>query len=124
MFFSKVEDLSVFDFGRLAENKAKMYLKQQGYTFLEANYYTKDGEIDLIFLDGKTLVFVEVRAKRNTTFGLPEETLTPKKFQRLQKTAMKYLIERKYTDKPCRFDVVASIYENKKWQMTHYKDVI
>lgn len=122
MLFSKISALSRLDFGKKAENKAKAYLKKQGYTFIEANYFTKDGEIDLIFKDVSTLVFVEVRAKRSLSFGRPEETITQTKIMRCKKAAEKYLYEKGKLNMACRFDVVTVIFDNEKWQLTHYQN--
>lgn len=106
-------------FGREAENRAKYYLKRKGYQFIEANYYTKDGEIDLIFRDGSYLVFIEVRAKRDITFGRPEETINKKKIERCKKAAQKYLYH-KQIESLCRFDVLAVTYLDKKWSYHHF----
>lgn len=118
----KASSLSRLDFGKSAENKAKRYLKRKGYQFIKANYHTRDGEIDLIFKDGDTFVFVEVRAKRDTTFGQPEDTITPKKMTRCKKAAVKYLYDNKLMDSSCRFDVIALVNENNKWNLRHYEN--
>lgn len=122
MIFSKPEKLSRFEFGKLAEEQAKRYLKKQGYQFVEANFFTKEGEIDLIFNDGEILVFVEVRAKRKLAFGSPEESITENKIMRCKKAANKYIYDKAQTNRACRFDVVTLVYEKNKWKIMHYKD--
>ena len=106
-------------FGKEAENRAKCYLKKKGYQFIEANYYTKDGEIDLIFKDRDYLVFIEVRAKRDITFGRPEETIKKTKIERCKKAAQKYLYY-KQIESLCRFDVLAVTYLDKEWSYHHF----
>ena len=63
------------------ENVAKEYLILQGLTFVESNFYTKFGEIDLIFFEKKsqTLVFVEVKYRKNDFFGSAIEMVTEDK---------------------------------------------
>lgn len=91
--------------GTQAEQAALQYLQQQGLRRVENNYRCKLGEIDLIMRDGKTLVFVEVRARRNNRFGLPIETVAASKQKKLIRTALYYLQQHKL-DTPCRFDVI------------------
>ena len=59
-------------FGDEGEKLARKYLKDQNYEIIDANFRTKFGEIDLIAKDGDVFVFVEVKARRGVSFGLPE----------------------------------------------------
>jgi len=94
--------------GAKAEERARIYLEQQGLRLVERNYRCRQGEIDLIMQDGETLAFVEVRYRKSTGFGSPAESVTPSKQQRIVTTAGHYL-QSKYTRKmpPCRFDMLA-----------------
>ena len=92
--------------GDLAEEKAAGYLKTSGYLILERNYRSKLGEIDIIAQDGETVVFVEVRSRARSSFGLPQETVGYWKQHRILMTAMIYA-QRKRLDCPMRFDVIA-----------------
>ncbi len=67
------------------ENVAKEYLILQGLVFVESNFYTKFGEIDLIFFEksSQTLVFVEVKYRRNDFFGSAIEMVTEEKQNRI-----------------------------------------
>ncbi len=80
--------------GRLGEDLAARYLQSQGYRILERNYRCRDGEIDLVAVDGSCLVFVEVRTRRSTRFGTPEESVTPWKKDKLLRAAQSYVAER------------------------------
>jgi putative endonuclease len=91
----------------MGEEVAAAFLLQQGYEIVEKNYYYQHGEIDIIAKQGKTLVFVEVKARRSERFGAPEEAVTPKKQELLRRTAEGYMIERNIGESECRFDVVA-----------------
>src|SRR3989338_8163948 len=75
---------------RLGEKLAAEYLEKQGYKIIERNFRTGWGEIDIIALDDKTLVFVEVKTKTSNKFGTPFEAMTPFKIKALERTAMFY----------------------------------
>lgn len=91
--------------GAHAEQLAVQYLQLQGLKLIEQNYRGKFGEIDLIMQDGATLVFIEVRLRRNGDFGGAAASIDGNKQQRIVKTAQQYLA--KLARIPaCRFDVV------------------
>ena len=71
------------------------------------NFHSRYGEVDLIAEEGETLVFVEVKARRATDYGTPEESVTPRKRERLTKTAQTYLQEHGLEQRDWRIDVVA-----------------
>ncbi|MFC1892979.1 YraN family protein [Chloroflexota bacterium] len=76
--------------GILGERLAQDFLKQQGYDIWETNYRCPEGEIDIIARDRDCLVFVEVRTKKSTDFGTPEESITPDKMRRLAAITARY----------------------------------
>lgn len=92
--------------GTSAENQALDYLQQQGLCLVTRNYSCRCGEIDLIMRDSGALVFVEVRYRKSTRFGLPEETVDSRKQRKLILTAQRYLQSARI-DAACRFDVIA-----------------
>ncbi|MDE6276293.1 MAG: YraN family protein [Clostridia bacterium] len=100
------------------ENAAVEYLKKQGYTILERNFSTKVGEIDIIVQDKDTIVFVEVKARENTKFGQPIESITPQKVHHIIRTAQWYLTAKRKYNSPCRFDVVEVL----RGEVTHTKN--
>ena len=63
-------------FGNKAEKLAERYLKKKGYKILDRQFVTRYGEIDLVAREGDEIVFVEVKARRSTAFGYPEESVT------------------------------------------------
>ena len=93
--------------GRAAEDRARAFLEQKGFRLLEANHRTPLGEVDLVMNDGETLVFVEVRERRNESFGRGFETVTPVKQAKIAKAALAYAKMKKATGSPLRFDVVS-----------------
>ncbi len=93
--------------GDHGEDLAAAALKQQGYQILERNYMTPLGEIDLIARQGKVLVVVEVKTRKSTRFGSPQEGVSITKQGRLRRLADYYLKAKRLTETPVRFDVVA-----------------
>ena len=91
--------------GRRAEQWAAQYLQRQGLQLVAQNYRSRYGEIDLIMQDGATLVFVEVRLRRNAGFGGAAASIDAHKQQRIVRTAQQYLAALPRTP-PCRFDAV------------------
>lgn len=96
--------------GHTAEAFAADYLKRKGYSILAQNYRCRYGEIDIVALDKRTLVFVEVRAKVTTDFGLPQESIGYRKQKKLREVARYYLATEREKGSICRFDVVAVQY--------------
>lgn len=82
------------------------YLIGQGYRVLDMNYRRGPGEIDLVAQKGQTVVFVEVKRRRDARFGRPAEAVTPDKRRRIVRTAVLYLQEKRLADVPVRFDIV------------------
>jgi len=91
--------------GAAAEALAANFLAARGLTIVRRNYRCRGGEIDLIAQDGATLVFVEVRLRRNRDFGTPGESITAAKRRRLRFAALHYLA-RLRREPQCRFDAV------------------
>jgi putative endonuclease len=90
--------------GKLAEALSADYLQARGLRLIERNYRCRLGEIDLILADGPTLVFAEVRLRRNRDFGGAAASITAAKRQRILRAARHYLSGR--PERPCRFDAI------------------
>ncbi len=108
--------------GRIGETEAVGYLEKKGFVILERNYRAERGEIDIIAREGDTLVFVEVKTKRQDGFGEPEDWVGRKKQDQIAKVAMRYLQEKNLDNVDCRFDVIAIGYENGKKKISHIQD--
>ncbi|MCR8923702.1 YraN family protein [Dasania sp. GY-MA-18] len=93
--------------GQQVEQLAAKYLTRQQLRVLEFNYRCRRGEIDLIMLEGETIVFVEVRYRRSSSHGTPLETVDFRKQQKLLTTAEHYL-QQHFQNAPCRFDVISA----------------
>jgi putative endonuclease len=93
--------------GRRAEEIAARFLEKRSLSVVERNYRCKAGEIDLICRDGATLVFVEVRLRRNDAFGGAAASVTQAKQRKIARAAQNYLAAKRKTGVACRFDCVA-----------------
>lgn len=95
--------------GQVVEEASEQYLLQHGLQAIARNFSSRGGEIDLVMRDGETLVFVEVRFRKNDNFGTPAESITVSKKRKLLQTAQLYLLAHPiWRNKPCRFDVIAA----------------
>lgn len=92
--------------GNKGEKAAAEYIAAMHCDILEKNYFTKDGEIDIIFKDEDTFVFAEVKFRLNEKFGKPAESVTPPKIKRICRTALHYLVENGLMNEKCRFDIM------------------
>ena len=102
--------------GKAAEESAKKYLENTGLIYVEENYHCKSGEIDLIMREQNVFVFVEVKSRSNTRYGLPAETVTSAKQTRIRKTAQHFLQRKNLYEKvPLRFDVVTLDGQHINW---------
>jgi len=93
--------------GDRAETLACHYLERRGLRLLTRNFHCRRGEIDLVMHDGDSLVFVEVRYRRQTRFGLPAETVSRDKQARIIHCASYWLTLHRGWNEAVRFDVVA-----------------
>ncbi len=93
--------------GRRGEMAAERYLRRQGYKILERNYRCKIGEIDLIAQKDGRLIFIEVKTRRSSHYGLPEESVHPLKQKKIVRAAEWYLKENHATDRAVSFEVAA-----------------
>jgi len=93
--------------GQKGEEAAARFLRRRGYRILARASRTGWGELDLVALDGRTIVFVEVKTRHSTEVISPEEGVDRKKQHRLIRAAHNFLHYHDLDGYPCRFDVVA-----------------
>lgn len=112
------------DRGKKGEGLACGYLEQNGFQVVKRNFrYGSAGEIDIIALEGETIVFVEVKLRASSKYGEPEEAITRNKIAQVRKIAAAYLYQENIRDKYCRFDVIAiRDYPGQEPDIIHYKD--
>ena len=92
--------------GKWGEDVACAELERRGYALLARRYRTRAGEIDIVALDGRTVVFVEVKARADPRFGGGAAAITGWKQRRIAQMALDFLARSKMMASPCRFDVV------------------
>jgi putative endonuclease len=100
--------------GKEGEKIAAAYLKKNGYRIIETNFRCPIGEIDIIAKDNNDLVFVEVKTRKSSDLGYPEQAVGIKKQKKMSQLALWYLQNRKVTDTGARFDVVAIVLKPEK----------
>jgi putative endonuclease len=93
--------------GRRGEDAAARFLKRQGYKILARGSRLVTGELDLVALDGRTIVFVEVKTRSSADVGHPAEAVDANKQRRLTRLAVTFLKRHQLLEFPARFDVVA-----------------
>jgi len=93
--------------GRRGERAAEKYLKRNGYRIVARNFRAAGAEIDLVAMDGETLVFVEVKTRRSRDAGAPEEAVDKRKQMRMRRAAEAFSVRYRVGEKDLRFDIVA-----------------
>jgi putative endonuclease len=104
------------------EDLACSYLRGKGYKILDRNVYRMRKELDVVALDRGTVVFVEVKGRRSSRFGLPAEAMGRTKRRRLVEAARAYIKDKRLMDRPCRFDFVAITFESGKPKISHIEN--
>lgn len=94
-------------FGKLSEDLAAAFLKKHGYKILDLNYRCPLGEVDIIAGEKDTVVFIEVRSRRNRDCGFPFESINFTKKKHIIRTALYYQKRYNLYDYNIRFDVVS-----------------
>jgi len=93
--------------GSRGERAAAKYLRRKGYKIVAHGNRLRSGELDLVAVDGRTVVFVEVKTRRSDQYGNPAEAVDLRKQRRLTRLAVTYLKRHGLLEYPARFDVVA-----------------
>jgi putative endonuclease len=93
--------------GDRGERYAERYLRRRGMKIVARQERGAGGELDLVAVDGRTVVFVEVKTRRSLDGGHPLEAITPAKQRRIIRAALSYLQRHHLIDCAVRFDVVA-----------------
>jgi putative endonuclease len=99
-------------YGALGEKAARRHLRKAGLKFLTANFRAGRGEVDLVFRDGKCLVFVEVKTRSSEEWTRPAAAVDAHKKLLLSQCALAYLRLLKYPEINIRFDIVEVLLEN------------
>ena len=95
--------------GAYGERVAVRRLEDAGYAVLDRNWRRRGGELDVVCMRGGVVVFVEVKCRRSSAFGVPAGAVTPEKAARIRSLAEAWLAERGLSDACVRFDVVSVV---------------
>jgi len=107
--------------GKQGEEIAVEFLKKKGYKILETNWRLGRNEIDIIAIDGKFIVVVEVKTRNSNQFGEPEIAVTREKQKALIRSANAY-VRMKHLDSEVRFDIISIILAKDTEQIHHIED--
>jgi putative endonuclease len=108
--------------GKLGEELAARHLVERGFTILARNHRTPVGELDIVARDRRHLLFVEVKTRRGTAFGVPAEAVGARKQRQILRAAQWYLTSRCFPELQPRFDVVAVIVGQGTPAISHIPD--
>ncbi|NIP30456.1 MAG: YraN family protein [Candidatus Dadabacteria bacterium] len=101
----------------VGEEIACRFLKKQKYKIKEKNFRSRFGEVDIIAEDSGTLCFVEVKSRSRSDYGLPEEFVDSRKQNKIVKTSLTYINDKKYESFNARFDVVSVNLKNSECRL-------
>jgi putative endonuclease len=96
--------------GKKGEEVAVAYLIKKRYSILDRNFVCRFGELDIVAREGKTIVFVEVKSRRDQSYGPPQLAVTEFKQRQIARAATFYLLQKKETGANARFDVIAIVF--------------
>jgi putative endonuclease len=91
---------------RRGERAAERHVRRLGYKIVARRERGRLGELDLVAVDGRTVVFIEVKTRRSHDAGRPDEAVDAEKQQRLTRLALAYLKRHDLLEYPARFDVI------------------
>ena len=108
--------------GKEGERVAERFLQQKGYKVVERNYRCPLGELDLIVLDRRVVVFVEVKTRTGHGFGSPLEAVEFRKQRKMIQAAQFFLAEKKLQQRDARFDVVGVSWPGREPVVEHIEN--
>ena len=108
--------------GKEGERVAERYLQKKGYKLIERNYRCPLGELDLIVLDRRVIVFVEVKTRTGHGFGSPLEAVESRKQRKMIQVAQFFLAEKKLQQRDARFDVVGVSWPGREPVVDHIQN--
>ena len=108
--------------GREGERIAERFLKKKGYKLVERNYRCAAGELDLIVLDQRVIVFVEVKTRTGLGYGTPLEAVEARKQQKMIYAAQFFLNAKKLSQREARFDVIGISWPGAEPQVEHIEN--
>lgn len=108
--------------GIAGERRAVWFYRWRGYSIEERNLRTSDGEIDLIVMRARTVVFVEVKTRQWLHLGEPHEAVNRAKQLQIARLAERYLRSRDFSGYEVRFDVVSIVWTGHRFRLEYFPD--
>lgn len=96
--------------GERGERQAARYLRRLGYEIIATRHRQRYGEVDILAVDGQTVVFVEVKTRRDRDLGRPAEAVDTQRQGRLTRAALAFLKSHGLLEYASRFDVVEVVW--------------
>ena len=110
--------------GNIGEGLACNYLNKDGFKIIELNYKNKLGEIDIIAKEKDTILFVEVKSRLSTKFGMPREAINFYKQKKIINVATVYLKQKKLINNTCiRFDCIEILGDKNEYKIEHITNI-
>jgi putative endonuclease len=109
------------EMGQRGEKVAQFFLAEKGYKILHVNWRNRKAEIDIIAMDGNTIVFVEVKTRQSNLYGDPENAVDFKKQKRIIHAANAYVTKYRI-ENDARFDIISILIEKTATVINHYTD--
>lgn len=110
--------------GKIGEDIACQYLSKNNYKIIERNFNCRQGEIDIIAKDKNEIVFIEVKTRRNNSYGSPIDAITYYKQKHIIKSVQYYLYKEKLENSFVRIDVIEVYSKEEKYYVNHIKNAI
>lgn len=110
--------------GKIWEDLATKYLQKNDYEILEKNFkYSIIWEVDIIAKKDEKIIFFEVKYRENTNFWEPEESITPKKLEKIRQTIDFYSSHKNLDFEKIQFDVISIVKMQKNYRLKHFKNL-
>lgn len=113
-------------FGNWGEKIALDYLELEGYDLISTNYHTRYGEIDIVTIKDNVIYFIEVKTRSSNSFGMPEDSISSAKREKLLITASLFLEENPDLPDVWQFDLITieGKYHSNNPKITHFRNAI
>lgn len=113
------------ELGDKGEVIAADFLIKKGYRVIETNYLKRAGEIDIVAYDPfqREYVFIEVKTRKNSYFGYPEEFVDESKLDKISNVAHIWLEQNKLENAEWRIDVIALIHYQNHYEIKHLENI-
>lgn len=109
----------------MGEDKAVEFLRKMGYRILDRNYRCRFGEIDIVAKDRDYFVFIEVKTRRDVSYGRPVEAINQLKINKILKTLSFYLTQNRIHDSNIRIDAIEVYFNNfKDIRINHIQNIV